>query len=294
MGEQLAGRDVARVIQRYAKAAADMFEQQVRRPPALVSLRVGEDPASKAYGRTLDRACTRANLGFHEMVLPTEQPRLTETIEALNVDPGVDAIIVQQPLPKPQSADMIAKILNPEKDVDGLTLVNIGRRTLGLGGYAPSTPAGGMAILRHYGITIDGAEAVVVGRSNVVGRPMAALLVREHATVTICHTRTRDLAMVTRRADILCVAAGLPGLITPQMVRPGAVVVDFGMNFLSSGELVGDVDPSVQEVASWLTPVPGGTGPVTTAILLQATVTAACDRLGVARTTLSPNGTSTS
>jgi methylenetetrahydrofolate dehydrogenase (NADP+)/methenyltetrahydrofolate cyclohydrolase len=227
------------------------------------------------------------------MVLPTERPRLTETLNALNIDPGVDAIVVQQPLPAPFSLEMVAEVLNPQKDVDGLTPVNAGRVALGQGGYVPSTPAGGMAILHHYGIPIAGAEAVVLGRSAIVGRPMAQLLLQEHATVTICHTRTRDLAAVTRRADILCVAAGRAGLITPEMVRPGAVVVDFGTNVVDDG-LAGDVDPAVSEVAAWLTPVPGGTGPVTTAILLRATVQAACDRLGVTLTALPSNGSVTS
>ena len=289
----LAGRPVARVIRRQTVAAAERFQAQLRRPPALVSLRIGDDPASVSYSRTLERACERVNLGFHEMVLPTERPRLTETLKALNVDPGVDAVVVQQPLPAPFSPGMVAEVLNPQKDVDGLTPVNVGRVALGQGSYAPSTPAGGMAILHHYGIPIAGAEAVVLGRSAVVGRPMAQLLLQEHATVTICHTRTRDLATVTRRADILCVAAGRPGLITPEMVRPGAVVVDFGTNVVDDG-LAGDVDPAVGEVAAWLTPVPGGTGPVTTAILLRATVRAACDRLGVTLTALPSNGSVTS
>ena len=289
----LAGRPVAGMIRRQTVAAAERFQAQLRRPPALVSLRIGDDPASVSYGRTLERACARINLGFHEMVLPTERPRLTETLKALNIDPGVDAIVVQQPLPAPFSLEMVAELLNPQKDVDGLTPVNAGRVALGQGGYVPSTPAGGMAILHHYGIPITGAEAVVLGRSAVVGRPMAQLLLQEHATVTICHTRTRDLAAVTRRADILCVAAGRAGLITPEMVRPGAVVVDFGTNVVDGG-LAGDVDPAVSEVAAWLTPVPGGTGPVTTAILLRATVQAACDRLGVTLTTLPSNGSVTS
>ncbi len=288
-GQLLAGRPVAGVIRRQTVAAAERFRVQLRRPPALVSLRIGDDPAAASYGRTLERACERVDLGFHEMVLPSERPRLTETLQALNVDPGVDAVVVQQPLPAPFTAEMVAELLNPEKDVDGLTPVNAGRVALGQGRYAPSTPAGGLAILQHYGIPIAGAEAVVLGRSAVVGRPMAQLLLREHATVTICHTRTRDLAAVTRRADILCVAAGRAGLITPEMVQPGAVVVDFGMNYGADG-LVGDVDPAVGEVAAWLTPVPGGTGPVTTAVLLRATVRAACERLGVTLTALPSNG----
>ena len=217
----LAGRPVARVIRRQTGAAAERFQAQLRRPPALVSLRIGDDPASVSYGRTLERACERINLGFHEMVLPTERPRLTETLKALNIDPGVDAIVVQQPLPAPFSLEMVAELLDPQKDVDGLTPVNAGRVTLGQGGYVPSTPAGGMAILQHYGIPIKGAEAVVLGRSPIVGRPLAQLLLQEHATVTICHTRTRDLAAVTRRADILCVAAGRAGLITPGDGAPG-------------------------------------------------------------------------
>ncbi|MAG37749.1 MAG: bifunctional 5,10-methylene-tetrahydrofolate dehydrogenase/5,10-methylene-tetrahydrofolate cyclohydrolase [Dehalococcoidia bacterium] len=289
----LAGRPVAQVIRRETAAAAKMFQAQLRRPPALVSLRIGDDPASAAYGRSLDRACGRANLGFHEMVLPTERPRLTETLQALNIDPGVDGVIVQQPLPAPFSPEMVGEVLEPQKDVDGLTPVNAGRVALGQGGNAPSTPAGGMALLYHYGIPLEGAEAVLVGRSAVVGRPMASLLLQEHATVTICHTRTRDLAAVTLRADILCVAAGRPNLITPEMVSPGAVVVDFGTN-VANGGLVGDVDPAVSDVAAWLTPVPGGTGPVTTAILLRTTVQAACARLGVTLTALPTNGSVTS
>jgi methylenetetrahydrofolate dehydrogenase (NADP+)/methenyltetrahydrofolate cyclohydrolase len=197
------------------------------------------------------------------------------SLVGLNRDPEVTAILVLMPLPEQLNPHLVLEHLSPLKDVDGITPTNAGRLHLGLPSLRPSTPAGGLALLDHYGVTLDGARVTVVGRSNVVGRPLATLLSQRHATVTLCHSHTVDLASETRHAEIVCVAAGHPRLITADMVAPGAVVIDFGVNVLEDGSIVGDADfQGLQGVASAITPVPGGTGPVTALTLARNTLAA--------------------
>ncbi|MFC6919811.1 bifunctional methylenetetrahydrofolate dehydrogenase/methenyltetrahydrofolate cyclohydrolase FolD [Meiothermus taiwanensis] len=253
--------------------------------PHLRVVRLGDDPASVAYVRLKDRQAKRLGLSSQVDVFPesTSQEELLAHIAQLNADPQVDGILVQSPVPKQVDFNAVLEAIDPQKDVDGLTPVNAGRMWMGLEALESCTPAGIMRILKHYQIPLAGKEVVIVGRSNLVGKPLAALMLREHATVTIAHSRTQDLAAVCRRADILVAAVGKAGLITPEMVRPGAVVVDVGINRVGQNEkgrdiLVGDVAPGVAAVASALTPVPGGVGPMTVAMLLYNTVMAAMRR----------------
>lgn len=253
--------------------------------PHLRVVRLGEDPASVAYVRLKDRQAKKLGLSSQVDVFPesTPQVELLAHIAQLNADPAVDGILVQSPVPKQVDFNAVLEAIDPLKDVDGLTPVNAGRMWMGLEALESCTPAGVMRILRHYQIPLAGQEVVIVGRSNLVGKPLAALMLRENATVTLAHSRTHDLAVVCRRADVLVAAVGKAGLITPEMVRPGAVVVDVGINRVGQNErgrdiLVGDVAPEVANVASALTPVPGGVGPMTVAMLLHNTVVAAMRR----------------
>jgi methylenetetrahydrofolate dehydrogenase (NADP+)/methenyltetrahydrofolate cyclohydrolase len=210
---------------------------------------------------------------------------LNALIQKLNIDPMINGILVQLPLPEHLKEEEVTSRIKPEKDVDGFHPFNLGRLLRGEGGLCPCTPAGIMVLIKESGVELKGRECVVVGRSNIVGKPVAQLLLQEHGTVTICHSRTRDLPMVLRRADLLVVAVGKAGLVDGTMVKPGAVVIDVGMNRLSSGKVVGDVDfSSVSKVAGAITPVPGGVGPMTIAMLLKNTVRAALlqnqDKLG--------------
>lgn len=253
--------------------------------PHLRVVRLGEDPASVAYVRLKDRQAKKLGLSSQVDVFPesTSQEELLAHIAQLNADLEVDGILVQSPVPKQIDFNTVLETLSPLKDVDGLTPVNAGRMWMGLEALESCTPAGVMRILKHYQIPLAGKEVVIVGRSNLVGKPLAALMLRENATVTLAHSRTHDLAGVCRRAEVLVAAVGKAGLITPEMVRPGAVVVDVGINRVGQNEkgrdiLVGDVAPEVATVASALTPVPGGVGPMTVAMLLHNTVVAAMRR----------------
>lgn len=253
--------------------------------PHLRVVRLGEDPASVSYVRLKDRQAKKLGLSSQVDVFPenTSQDELLAHIAKLNADPEVDGILVQSPVPKQVDFNTVLEAISPLKDVDGLTPANAGRLWMGLEALESCTPAGVMRILKHYQISLSGREVVIVGRSNLVGKPLAAMMLREHATVTLAHSRTQDLPAVCRRADVLVAAVGKVGLITPEMVRPGAVVVDVGINRVGQNErgrdiLVGDVAPEVAQVASALTPVPGGVGPMTVAMLLYNTVKAAMHR----------------
>ncbi|MDT7919206.1 MAG: bifunctional methylenetetrahydrofolate dehydrogenase/methenyltetrahydrofolate cyclohydrolase FolD [Meiothermus sp.] len=253
--------------------------------PHLRVVRLGEDPASVAYVRLKDRQAKKLGLSSQVDVFPesTSQEELLAHIAQLNADPEVDGILVQSPVPKQVDFNTVLETINPLKDVDGLTPVNAGRMWMGLEALESCTPAGVMRILKHYQIPLAGKEVVIVGRSNLVGKPLAAMMLRENATVTLAHSRTHDLAGVCRRAEVLVAAVGKAGLITPEMVRPGAVVVDVGINRVGQNAkgrdiLVGDVAPEVATVASAMTPVPGGVGPMTVAMLLHNTVVAAMRR----------------
>jgi methylenetetrahydrofolate dehydrogenase (NADP+) / methenyltetrahydrofolate cyclohydrolase len=253
--------------------------------PTLAVVLVGEDPASKVYVGGKRRACQAVGIEARDHLFPQG---LTETdllalVRALNADRSVHGILVQLPLPQGIDEDRVIAAVDPSKDVDGFHPENLGRLLAGTPRVVPCTPAGIVEILDHYGVDLKGAEAVVVGRSRIVGKPLAQLLLGRHATVTICHTRTRDLAAHTQRAEVLAVAAGRPGVVTGDMVRGDAVVVDVGVNRLPDGRLAGDVDfATVSTRVRAITPVPGGVGPMTIAMLMRNTLDAARRQTGVA------------
>jgi len=263
--------------------------------PGLSVVLVGDDPASAVYVRSKGKACEEAGMRGETIRLPadTSEAQLLEQVDALNADPRVHGILVQMPLPRHMSADKVIRRIRPEKDVDGFHPVNVGKLSIGeRDGFVPCTPAGAIELLVRSGVETRGKDAVVVGRSNIVGKPMAALLMQDapggNATVTICHSRTADLATHTRRADILVAAIGKPEMITGDMIKPGAVVIDVGINRVNDSSspkgyrLVGDVAfESARRVASLITPVPGGVGPMTIAMLMKNTVRAAAQIAGV-------------
>jgi methylenetetrahydrofolate dehydrogenase (NADP+)/methenyltetrahydrofolate cyclohydrolase len=244
--------------------------------PCLAAVLVGDDPASQIYVGSKERACARAGIDSRVLRLPasTTMAQLRDVLDGLAADPAVHGILVQQPLPPQLDTSEVVASVPPAKDVDGLHPWNAGRLARGESGLVPCTPLGVVALLEHYGVPIAGRHVVIVGRSNLVGRPLSLLLLRRDATVTVCHSRTQDLAAVCRSADILVAAVGRPGLITADMARPGAVVVDVGINRTADG-VVGDVHPAVAEVAAAISPVPGGVGLLTVAMLLRNTVEAA-------------------
>ncbi|PDW02113.1 bifunctional 5,10-methylenetetrahydrofolate dehydrogenase/5,10-methenyltetrahydrofolate cyclohydrolase [Candidatus Viridilinea mediisalina] len=278
----LDGRALAQELRQEAEAAIVELTAKLTRAPSLVVVQVGDDPASTRYVRTIGRLCKNVGVTFQLELLPNDAPQadLIGTLTHLNQQPDVDGILIQMPLPGHLDATSAILALDHRKDVDGVHPINAGLLAQGQPAIVPNTPAGGMELLRRNGITLRGKRAAVVGRSAIVGRPMAQLLVQADATVTICHSRTNDLGSVLRECEIVCVAAGRPGLITAAMIKPGATVVDFGTNVCDDGSLVGDVDfASVAEIAAAITPVPGGTGPVTNMMLLKNLVTAASARL---------------
>lgn len=289
----LKGADVAASLRESVIESIGRLTAQGGRLPSLATLMVGENASSQAYRHSIVRTFKRVGIAHHPIDLPEEttESELIETLTSLNNDETVTGVLTLMPLPTHLRAETILEYLSPLKDVDGITPTNAGRLHMGLPSLRPSTPQGGLELLDFYGIELSGREVTVVGRSNVVGRPLASLLMQRNATVTICHTRTRDLASHTRRAEIVCLAAGSPLLLTRDMIVPGAVVIDFGVNALESGELVGDADfNELLEVAGAITPIPGGTGPVTALVLARNTVAAgfACltgnlDRVDVVR-----------
>jgi methylenetetrahydrofolate dehydrogenase (NADP+) / methenyltetrahydrofolate cyclohydrolase len=246
--------------------------------PGLAAVEVGGHAASLVYIRNKVRACEAAGVHseVHQLDAGCTEDRVLEVVEALNRNPRVHGIIVQLPLPRSLNAARILQAIAPGRDVDGFGWRNLGALLSGSPLFVPGTPLGVMAMLDHARIPIEGRTAVVVGRSTIVGKPMALLLISRGATVTVCHSRTADLGEWTRRADILVVAAGRPGLVSGEMIKPGAVVIDVGINRLANGKLAGDVDfSSARERASYITPVPGGVGPMTVAMLISNTVLAA-------------------
>jgi methylenetetrahydrofolate dehydrogenase (NADP+)/methenyltetrahydrofolate cyclohydrolase len=275
----LDGKALAQKIQQELKEQIPALEARIGRPPGLAVLMVGDNPASAAYVRNKERACTRvgiASFGKHFPV-ETSQEELEGAIAQLNQDDRVDGILVQLPLPKHLDATAALEQISPDKDADGLHPLNLGKLVRSESGLRSCTPAGVMRLLAEYAIPLQGKQAVVVGRSILVGKPLALMLLEKNATVTIAHSRTQDLASVCREADILVAAVGKAEIITADMVKPGAVVIDVGINRVETTEgksrLVGDVNfDSVVEVAKYITPVPGGVGPMTVAMLLQNTV----------------------
>ncbi len=272
----LDGRSLARQIRARVATEAEALKRAAGVTPCLAAVLVGDDPASALYVRNKERECGRAGLTSRVLRLSRETTwdALRAELDRLGEDDAVHGILVQQPLPPQIPVDAVVTHTDPRKDVDGLHPLSGGLLLRGAPGFVPCTPLGVMALLRHYEIPLRGRRAVVVGRSALVGKPLALLLLAADATVTLCHSRTPDLGAVTREADIVCVAAGRAGLLTPDMVRPGAVVVDVGINRVDD-HLVGDVAPGVAEVAGALSPVPGGIGPLTIAMLLANTLQAA-------------------
>jgi methylenetetrahydrofolate dehydrogenase (NADP+)/methenyltetrahydrofolate cyclohydrolase len=246
--------------------------------PGLAVVLAGDDPASRLYVRNKIRACEQTGVRseLHEYPHDVHEATLVERIEGLNNDPGVHGILIQLPLPRQLDVSRILDAVSPAKDVDGFSLESLGALAAGRPGFVPCTPAGIVRMLEHERVPLAGRHAVVVGRSNVVGKPLALLLLQRDATVTICHSKTPALADTTRRADVLVAAVGRPGLITADMVKPGACVIDVGTNRLTDGKLAGDVDfDAVREVAGLISPVPGGVGPMTVAMLIANTVRSA-------------------
>lgn len=249
--------------------------------PGLAVVLVGDDPASQTYVRSKDKAAAQAGIDVRTIRLPadTSQAALRAQIDALNVNPAIDGILVQLPLPPQIDAIAIVEAIDPAKDVDGFHPVNAGRLASGRATLVPCTPLGVMKLLAHANVRLEGARALVLGRSAIVGRPMAALLLAANATVTLAHSRTRDLPGECRRAELLIAATGRAEMVTGDWIRPGATVIDVGINRLADGRLVGDVAfDSCAAVAGAITPVPGGVGPMTIACLLENTVTAAEQR----------------
>ncbi len=270
------GKKIAAQVREEVRQRAAALRERTGRVPGLAAVLVGDDPASATYVRTKTRACEEAGLASHQVTLPAATPQadLLRLIHDLNRDPAIHGILVQLPLPKPLDERAVLEAVDPAKDVDGFTFGSIGRLVENQPLFVPCTPAGILELLDREGIEVRGKDAVVVGRSEIVGKPTAMLLLHRHATVTICHSRTADLAGHCRRADILVAAVGRPRLITGEMVKPGATVIDVGINRVD-GKLVGDVDfAPAAERAAHITPVPGGVGPMTVALLLRNTLEA--------------------
>lgn len=275
----LDGKALAQKIQAQLQETIERLQPTIGRPPGLAVLMVGDNPASAAYVRNKEKACGKVGITSLGKHFPTEtsQAELEEAIAALNQDDRVDGILVQLPLPKHLDAVAALEKIHPDKDADGLHPINLGRLVRSQSGLRSCTPAGVMELLKEYQIPLSGKKAVVVGRSILVGKPLALMLLDANATVTIAHSRTQDLTEVCRQADILIAAVGKPDLIGAEMVKPGAAVIDVGINRVETAEgksrLVGDVNfDEVAGVAKYITPVPGGVGPMTVAMLLQNTV----------------------
>lgn len=283
------GRETAKALRKELDAEIASFKAQTGITPILALVRVGDDPASVSYAGAIERGFDARGLGFMSCLLPETamQAEVVALVEQLNADPAIHGIMIQEPLPKNLEHAAVIAALSPDKDVDGVHPLNTGRlaqaaptgRPSGVGSFfVPATPAGGLELLKRYGVELAGQHAVVVGRSTIVGKPMALLLLRENATVTLCHSRTQDLPAVCRQADILCTAIGQARLVKGDWIKPGAVVIDFGVNF-EDEQMCGDVDfEQAVEVAGAITPVPGGSGPMTN-VMLQRNVLEAAKRI---------------
>ena len=282
MATRIDGKLISAQIREEIKAETAQFEKENGFLPGLAVIIVGENPASQVYVRNKKKACEE--VGFYsrvyEMPESTTQAELNALVDELNNDKDIHGILVQLPLPKHLNETEVLLRINPEKDVDAFHPYNVGTIMIGDYSFLPCTPAGVMALLERTGVEIAGKKCVVIGRSNIVGKPMAMLLLHANGPVTICHSRTKNLAEVTREADILVVAIGKADFVTADMVKPGAVVIDVGMNRREDGKLTGDVDfASVEPIASAITPVPGGVGPMTITMLLKNTLTAARNKV---------------
>ncbi|MGE5154834.1 MAG: bifunctional methylenetetrahydrofolate dehydrogenase/methenyltetrahydrofolate cyclohydrolase FolD [Bdellovibrio bacteriovorus] len=279
MGAQvLDGKAVAAEIRAQVKRRVEALRAAGGRAPGLAVVLVGENPASQVYVRNKRKAC--AEVGFHselhELPALTSQAELLDLIDRLNADPHIDGILVQLPLPDHMDAEEVTERILPTKDVDGFHPYNLGRLALRMPLLRPCTPKGVMTLLGRTGLALEGLDAVIIGQSNIVGRPMALELLAARCTITVCHSRTRDLAQKVRNADVLVAALGRPAFVPGDWIKPGALVVDVGINRTAQGGLVGDVDyRACAERAAWITPVPGGVGPMTIASLLENTLEAA-------------------
>jgi len=273
----LDGKSLAAQLRAEVKRkVADLARGGLR--PGLAVVLAGDDPASRVYVRNKVAACEETGIRSerHEFPGAVAEDTLLQKIAALNADPAVHGILVQLPLPRQIDAHKVLEAVSPEKDVDGFHAANLGALVAGAPGQVPCTPAGVMRLIEHAGVPLAGGRAVVIGRSTIVGKPLALLLLQKDATVTICHSKTKELGMVARQADILVAALGRANFITADMVKPGACVIDVGINRLPDGRLAGDVDfARVSQVAGWITPVPGGVGPMTIALLLENCLRAA-------------------
>jgi len=277
------GKGVAAALRTALAARVDTFSARHGRAPGLAVLLVGSDAASQVYVRSKRRACKEVGMASfaHDLPADTTEADLLALIERLNADPAVDGILLQLPLPAHIHPEVVLERIDPAKDVDGFHPYNVGRLAQRLPGLRPCTPRGIMRLLEHYQIPVRGRHAVVVGASNIVGRPVALELLLAGATVTVCHRFTRDLESHVRQAELLVVAVGKPGLVPGDWVAPGATVIDVGINRLPDGSLRGDVDfDTASQRAAWITPVPGGVGPMTIAMLLENTLVAAQGRAG--------------
>ena len=278
MGNIIDGNKIAQDIRNEVRQSTRELKEQKGIIPGLAVVLVGEDPASQVYVGRKAKACAEVGFLSREYKLPaeTEEKKLLKIIKTLNKDPLIHGILVQLPLPKHIATEKIIAAIDPNKDVDGFHPFNVGGLVTGTPLFVPCTPRGIMELISRSGIDLTGKEAVVVGRSNIVGKPMALLLLAQNATVTMCHSKTKNLATVTGRADILIAAIGRPHMITANMVKEGAVVIDVGVNRLENGKLAGDVAfDEVTAKASFITPVPGGVGPMTIAMLMKNTLDAA-------------------
>lgn len=276
--ELLDGKSIAKEIRSRVKTQVTDFINQTGRAPRLDVILVGEDPASQIYVRNKKRGCKRTGMLSEEHLLPSDasESALLELVNTLNNDNAVDGILVQLPVPKQIDSAKVLAAIHPDKDVDGFHAVNLGNLVAGQPRLVPCTPLGCMRMLEKTGVSLSGLNAVVVGRSTIVGKPMAHLLLAENATVTICHSRTKNLEEVVAGADVVVAAVGVPEMVKGNWIKPGAIVVDVGINRLEDGRIVGDVEfDEASKKASWITPVPGGVGPMTIACLLENTLTAA-------------------
>ena len=278
MAEIIDGKLVSASTRCDIAAGVEKFKSEFGYTPGLAVILVGDDPASAVYVRNKHKGCLEVGITSFEIRMPADTPEaeLLEKIDELNNDPAVHGILVQLPLPKHIDENKVIDRIDPKKDVDAFHPENVGKIMLGKYDFLPCTPAGIMKLLEFYNIDLTGKECVVIGRSNIVGKPMALLMLEKNGTVTICHSKTKNLSEVTKRADVLVVAIGKPEFLTADMVKDGAVVVDVGINRTAEGKLVGDVAfAEVSKKASYITPVPGGVGPMTITMLLKNTLTAA-------------------
>ena len=277
MAKILSGKEVsARIKEKLKAEVAALTEKGVT--PGLAVVIVGNDPASKVYVGRKEAMCAELGMYSEKYALPedTAQSELLALIEKLNSDPNIHGILVQLPLPEPLDEKAVIAAIAPQKDVDAFHPVNVGKIMIGDYDFVPCTPAGIMELIAESGVEVEGKNCVVIGRSNIVGKPMSMLLLHKNGTVTICHSRTKNLAEITQNADILVAAVGRAHFVTADMVKPGAVVIDVGMNRLEDGKLAGDVDfDAVEPIAAAITPVPGGVGPMTISMLMRNTLTAA-------------------